>query len=236
MSPACATLAAVSHSAAQLQALVGRCEQFRGAKAPPGYRDGLALCVIDSVQSTGVTYSSVEKVVARYRAYRRGHGGEPNTDGVPELLATFDELGGPDGWSQKIGNGNRTSSRAGAPLKAAAILHAAKTLAAEGVDTTAGLRETAADADCLAAVEAAWRRVVGQRSGITWHYMQMLAGIPGVKPDRMICRFVADALELPRRSVTTGFALEIVTAAAMEMRASPTDLDHAVWQFQRRRR
>lgn len=42
-----------------------RCEQSRDAKAPPGYRQSLALCVIDSIQSTGVTYSSVESVVAR---------------------------------------------------------------------------------------------------------------------------------------------------------------------------
>jgi hypothetical protein len=85
-------------------------------------------------------------------------------------------------------------------------------------------------------VEASWRKVSGQSSGITWHYMQMLAGIPGVKPDRMICRFVADALGLPRRAVTSRFALEILTAAAKEMDMSPTDLDHAVWQWQRVRR
>lgn len=54
MSPACATLAAVSHTAEQLQALIARSEQFRDAKAPAGYREGLALCVIDSVQSTGL--------------------------------------------------------------------------------------------------------------------------------------------------------------------------------------
>ena len=53
----------MSHTAEQLQALAEACEQFRGATAPDGYPDGLALCVIDSVQSTGVTYSSVENVV-----------------------------------------------------------------------------------------------------------------------------------------------------------------------------
>ncbi|WP_198530889.1 hypothetical protein [Mycolicibacterium setense] len=52
----------------------------------------------------------------------------------------------------------------------------------------------------------------------------------------MICRFVADALGLTRRSVTAGFALEILTAAAKEMGMSATDLDHAVWQFQRNRK
>ncbi len=77
---------------------------------------------------------------------------------------------------------------------------------------------------------------MGQRSGITWHYVQMLAGIPGVKPDRMICRFVADSLKVPRRSVTPPFALDILTATANQMGVSPTDLDHAVWQFQRSRK
>lgn len=225
----------MTHTPEQLRALVARCGQFRDAKAPKGYRDGLALCVIDSVQSTGVTYSSVVKVVESYRAYRRAQGGDPNADGVPELLATFDELDGPDGWSDKIGNRNRTSTRSGV-LKAEAIRDAAAVLSAQGIESTAFLREAAADATRLAAVETAWRNVTGQRSGITWHYMQMLAGIPGVKPDRMICRFVADSLGLPRRSVSTGFALEILTAAAAEMGMSPTDLDHAVWQFQRVRR
>ncbi len=42
----------MTHTAAQLHSLVAACEQFRGAKAPDGYRDGLALCVIDGVQST----------------------------------------------------------------------------------------------------------------------------------------------------------------------------------------
>ncbi|WP_235659432.1 hypothetical protein [Mycobacteroides abscessus] len=103
----------MTHTAEQLRALVAACEQFRGSKAPAGYHDGLALCVIDSVQSTGVTYSSVENVVARYRAYRRERSGDPNRDGVAELLGTVDELDGPDGWASRIGNSNRTSSLTG---------------------------------------------------------------------------------------------------------------------------
>ncbi|MBF9519526.1 hypothetical protein [Mycobacteroides chelonae] len=223
------------HTPEQLHSLVSACEQFRGAKAPDGYRDGLALCVIDSVQSTGVKYSSVENVVARYRAYRRAQGGEPATDGAAELLATFDELDGPDGWSQKIGNSNRTSARGGI-LKAEAIRDAARVLDVEGIDTTTALLATAEDEAQLEQVRKAWCAVKGQRSGITWHYMQMLAGIEGVKPDRMICRFVADALEVPRRSVAPEFAAEIVTAAAPQLKMSPTDLDHAIWQYQRVRK
>jgi hypothetical protein len=116
------------------------------------------------------------------------------------------------------------------------IRDAARVLDEAGISTTADLRNAAKDEAQLASVEAAWRAMTGQGSGITWHYMQILAGIPGVKPDRMICRFIADSLGLPRRDVTPPFALEILTAAAKELGVSPTDLDHAVWQFQRSRK
>ncbi|MBN7371096.1 hypothetical protein [Mycobacteroides abscessus] len=223
------------HTAEQLHALVAACEQFRGSEAPKGYRDGLALCVIDSVQSTGVTYSSVGNVLDRYRVYRREQGGDPATDGAAELLVTFDECGGPDGWAARIGTRNRTSTRGGI-LKSEAIRDVATVLAAEGIDTVPVLRQAATDEARLEQVRKAWCAVKGQRSGITWRYVLMLAGVPGVKPDRMICRFVADALEVPRRSVGTAFAAEIVTAAAPELDMSATALDHAIWRFQRGRR
>lgn len=225
----------MTHSAEQLHALIAACEQFRDAKAPDGYRDGIALCVIDSVQSTGVTYSSVENVVARYRAYRRERGGDPNRDGVVELLGTFDELDGPGGWANRIGNSNRTSTRGGV-LKSQAIRDAARVLDSAGIGDTDSLRKGGADEAQLEQVHKSWCAVKGQRSGITWHYMLMLAGIEGVKPDRMICRFIADSLGLPRRGVTPPFAMEILTAAAKELGMSPTDLDHGVWQYQRTRR
>jgi hypothetical protein len=65
---------------------------FRRHRAPTednpptaqGYRDGLALCIVDSVQSTGVTYTSV---VNGYRRYQRQQGGNPETDGAPEKSA-----------------------------------------------------------------------------------------------------------------------------------------------------
>ncbi|WP_078315387.1 hypothetical protein [Mycobacterium sp. D16Q16] len=222
-------------TAAQLQALITRCEQFRGSQAPPGYPDALALCVVDSIQSTGVRYPSVVGIIDAYRRHRRAQGGDPDSDGVPELLSTFEELGGPAGWAKAIGNRHRTSTHAWAPLKATAVRDAARVLAAENVTTTAALCEAAGDKPRFAEVEIAWRGVVGQRSGITWRYLGMLAGLPGVKPDRMICRFVADSLDLPH-GVTSVFAAAIVTAAADQMCISPTDLDHGIWQWQRRRR
>lgn len=68
---------------------------------PTGYPDGLALCVIDSIQSVGVR-CSVENVVQRYRGFQ---GNDAATDGMPELSRTFASLG-VDGWVQRIGTRN----------------------------------------------------------------------------------------------------------------------------------
>ncbi|MGW0436770.1 hypothetical protein ACWDV4_30030 [Micromonospora sp. NPDC003197] len=39
-----------------------------------------------------------------------------------------------------------------------------------------------------------WLAVPGQGSGLSWNYLLMLIGCPGVRADRMDCRFVAAAL------------------------------------------
>src|SRR5689334_10153712 len=143
------------HTFEQMRALVSACEQFRGAEAPGGYRDGLALCVIDSVQSTGVNYTSVEKVLERYRIYRREEGADPASDSAVDLLATFDELDGPDGWASRIGTRNRTSTQGGI-LKAEAIRDAARVLTANGINTTAALRAAVDDEALLKRVLKGW--------------------------------------------------------------------------------
>jgi len=219
----------------QIRVLAARCEPFRESKAPGGYPASLALCVVDAVQSTGVNYSSVKKVLRTYCDYRSNQGGRPETDGIGELLNTFDELGGSTRWADVIGNRNKTSTRAGAPLKAEAIRLAAEVLSSGGIADTAKLR-AAVDTPKLENVKSEWLRLPGQRSGITWRYMLMLAGVPGVKPDRMIIRFVEDTLTLPRRRVTSGFAADAILATAEKLTMSPTDLDHAIWDWQRRQR
>jgi hypothetical protein len=49
------------------------------------------------------------------------------------------------------------------------------------VATAQHLRDAAQDPDRIAEIKREWLKVPGQKSGITWHYVQMLAGIPGVK-------------------------------------------------------
>ncbi|MDZ4235388.1 MAG: hypothetical protein U1C73_16880 [Dietzia sp.] len=220
-------------SAEEVRVLTERCEQFRGSKAPDGYPDSLALCIVDSVQSTGVKYPSVVNVVNRYRAYRSEQGGSADSDSAEDLLAAFAELGGHEAWAERIGNGNRTSTSKGAPLKVYAIEAEARAMIGVGVVTAKDLRSAAANPDSIAAAKAAWLSVTGQSRGITWHYVQMLAGISGIKPDRMIIRFVAKALDRPVKAVTSSFCVDLLTAVAPKLDMNATVLDHAIWNYQR---
>ena len=198
-------------------------------KSPSGYPDSLALCVIDSIQSLGVRYSTVEHVVQRYRAARPG---AADTDGPAELLSTFDDSGVVDGWARDIGNRNRTSTQPGAPLKALAIKEAASVVERAGVSSPEALR--ALGPEQLAEVKAGWLRVSGQRSGISWRYFLMLAGVPGVKADRMICRFVQNATGKTKPAIAPGVAAQAVAGAALRLNVSATTLDHAIWRWQSR--
>lgn len=202
-------------------------------RVPDGYPDSLALCTIDAIQSTGVTYANVKKVLSRYRAYRLEQGGNAETDGLVALLGTFHDLGSAESWARTIGTGDRASSEPDSPLKAVAIESAATALSDIEIYSAADLREVATYADLIPVVQAAWTGVVGQRSGVTWRYLLLLAGVPGVETDRVLIRFVASALSLEPAAVEPPFATESIERAAADLSISPTTLGHAAWRWQR---
>ncbi len=68
---------------------------------------------------------------------------------------------------------------------------------------------------------------------MTWEYLLMLLGQPGVKADRWITRFVAQDLGCTVSSNEAGMLLK---SAARELEVSPTNLDYAIWRHMRRRR
>ncbi|MGV0742639.1 heme peroxidase [Mycolicibacterium sp. XJ870] len=196
--------------------------------SPDGYPNSLALCAIDAIYSTGARYGMVGKVIGRYRSYRAEQGGDADTDGIPELLATIHELGGPDPWASQIGNRRPTSTAANAPLRSVAIFQVAEALAALEIHTTENLRAVADDDERRDRAEAAWCAAPGQRSGITWDYAQMLAQIPGGNADRVVVGYVARVIG----PVDAGRAAELVRGVADAAGWSATALDHAIWRFE----
>lgn len=191
-----------------------------------GYPNSLALCVIDAVFSIGVRYQGVENVRQRYATFHGYVGWRACRDGAVALRASFSDAGSSTRWAQQMGNRQRAWSRQTAPLKADVVLGAAELLVGRGVDTTAELALAAQDPE----LEQRWRRLPGQRSGISWRYLLMLAQVPGVKPDRMISRFVREAAG--GEPVAQDLLVPVVEAAAAELQVSPTVLDHAIWQWQ----
>ena len=66
---------------------------------------------------------------------------------------------------------------------------------------------------------------------MTWDYFGMLLGKPGIKAVRWIVRFVSRALD---REVSASEARSLfIAAAASALNATATELDHAVWAYER---
>ena len=222
----------------RIGALASACERELGDPAgwitPREYPKALALCIIDAIYSTGARHVTVENIFERYGIYRSAQGGDITRDGAPELLRTFHELGDASEWASTIGNRRPTSSTPGAPLKAQAVKEAAGRLADLGIKTAADLREVA-DSDALDAVKKSWLAVPGQRSGVTWASVLMLAGVSAVKVDRVVVNHVARVLEIPVDEVTPAVASELIRDVAIQKHWNVLHTEHAIWRLASKR-
>jgi hypothetical protein len=198
-------------------------------ETPEGY-DSVGLAIIGAVWSIGVRYQSVENVIARYRAQRLEGGHDPDADGPGDVRRFIEACGGAEGFAERMGNRQRTSTASGI-LKAEAVLQEARILEEEGVGLPADL--AAAGQERLDHLQRRWSTVPGQASGVSWRAFSLLVGLPEVKPDRMIRRFAAAALGRPRETaVGVDEARELVMAAAAQLGVSPHELDYAIWAYQ----
>ena len=181
----------------------------------------LPLCVIDTVFSIGVRYSSTEKVVERFCTYfgipRLSKSGVPATSQqmpISEFCASYVPLG-IEGMARDVyRNWQRTSTRNG-------LLNYFQ-------DVERILGEPVFEADIQA--------IPGQRSGISLRYFYMLAGSSAyIKPDRMVERFVRAAIG---RTLGVSELHTILLAVCKNLtevypRLTPRALDHAIWSYQR---
>jgi hypothetical protein len=192
----------------------------------------LPLCVIDAVYSIGVRYESTERTVAEFCKWA-GWGWQDERT-IREFLDSIRDYAGK--WeSLAVGvfkNRQRTSSRSGI-LKAEAEYHFAKRFE-KPASILSGISQKPVP------MFVCWLRIAaipGQGSGISFKYFLMLAGYDGiVKPDRMIGRFVAEALGL--HSVKVDMAEALVLSAYQILRVevpglTAAMLDYRIWSHQR---
>ncbi|WP_029107583.1 hypothetical protein [Mycobacterium sp. URHD0025] len=196
---------------------------------PTAYPNSLALCIIDAIYVTGARHLTVEKVVERYRGHRAGQGGDADTDGATELLASVHEFGGPEPWASSIGNRRPTSTAKNAPLRAVALAQAAQALIDLGIETTSDLRTVARDDERCGQARAAWCGVPGQRSGFTWTYLVLLAQLPEVGIDAAVAGYVV-------REVGTDDPAALLCAVSDTAGWDLSALHTAIWRFESGRR
>jgi hypothetical protein len=189
----------------------------------------VGLAIIDSLWSIGVRYTGVRNVIARYRAFRSRCGADADQDTPADLADMIDEASGPEAFAEIVANRQRTSSRGGI-LKAEAVRLATDVLVVAGIMVPADV--ASATPEQLMEVRERWTAIRGQGSGLSWDYFLMLTGRPGVKADRMVRRFVADALRCDEQDVSQTDAHELVTEAAGLLGLSVSQLDFAIWLHQ----
>ena len=198
----------------------------------------LPLCVVDAVFSIGVRYASTQKVVsnlcdysgwARFASSREDRGAGEH--GLTDLMALFGTLGIEGMADTVFQNRQRTSSRSGI-LKSEAVLLYCRALTDAGINTF-----TDFDQGRCEYAEAMILGVPGQSSGIAFDYFMMLAGDDNlIKPDRMVQRYVANALKLDaipqarQASILVRLAARVLRKRGHQW--SPLSLDHAIWKHQ----
>jgi hypothetical protein len=223
----------------------------------------LPLAVADTIFSIGVRYEGTRRTVARLAQalHLDPHVASTAVWPLPRArqVTVRQALAFLGTWPRSLhaervyGNAQRTCARTTAPHKAVIVNDALRLLAAHGIDTVQDAQAALAQPVRADALEAAWRALPGQSSGISWRYLGMLVGAAAqVKPDRMVIRFLSNALAASsprsRRDLVPGTGLLDPEDAGLLLQAvaeqlarryasrrglTPRALDYAVWSFQR---
>jgi hypothetical protein len=193
--------------------------------APRGWPGEAEAALIDAVFSMRANYGNsettgVRRIVRAWRNERRVPDGALLDD--LRVLAGYD----PERLADLVGNHQRVPGP-NAITKAAAIVVAAGNLVSAGYANAAALASDGPKGEA----SRAYRAVPGL-GFITWTYLLMLLGVPGVKADVMICRYVTRALDSDQE-LSPAFCAAAVTAAADRLGIGAVRLDNAIWALQR---
>jgi hypothetical protein len=193
---------------------------------PGGWRDDIESALLDAVFSARAVYRSkhgrgVHSLVVTWQQKRT------RTQSTLSALSAEIDAIGPDAWAEAFGSMQWSPSRhpdsPGGPTKAAAVREAAAALVQANIMSAGDINTENAEK-----VKTVLRGVDGIGYA-TSNYFLMLLGAPGVKPDRMIHRFLRDATG---RQLSNKYADQVLTAAAEELRTEPHRLEHAIWWYE----
>jgi hypothetical protein len=193
---------------------------------PGGWPGDIEAALVDAVFSARAVYRSKhgKGIYANVSAWRDGRG-RPAWS-LDELIAEIDGMG-VDAWAGHFGNRQHSPTRPpsapGGPSKAATVREAAEALHKQGINTAAEI-----GSGTTGTVQQVLRSIPGIGAA-TANYFLMLLGAPGVKPDRMIHRFLRDAAG---HAFSNTQAESVIIAAAGQLDVQPHILDHAIWRYE----
>jgi len=197
----------------------------------------LALCVIDAVYSIGVRYESVQSAISNFcwwAHWEKDLPKAPREYTISEFIALLEPFN--RDWDkiadEVFSNRQRTSPRGGI-LKAEAVFKFAKVLKQYGIEKYESIPPEGLNYKVATDIQG----ITGQGSGLSYKYFLMNAGnTREVKGDRMITRFVGEAVGSP--GISGDEAEDLVRAAADVLQAehpelTPYKLDNLIWNYQR---
>jgi hypothetical protein len=193
---------------------------------PGGWVGDIEAALVDAVFSAQAVYKSKrgKGVHAKITQWRQARDRQIFT--LDALTAEMDDAGVVL-WARRFGSLQRSPGRPesapGGAYKAAAVREAASVLVDHGLKDASQICVGNADT-----VKVALRSVPGIGYA-TSNYFLMLLGAPGVKPDRMIHRFLRAA---QGRDVTNAAAERLIRAGAGRLEVQPYELEHAIWKYE----
>jgi hypothetical protein len=189
---------------------------------PGGWPNDADTALLDAVFSTRARYDTVVRPLLQ-----RWHDSGLSSGALSSLLAA-----GPDTLTKTLQNRQLVPGRSTNRLtKDAAVLDIASRMVDADLDAANDIK-AAAVAD-----PARVRNLIQETPGVgpaQSAYFLMLLGVPGVKADTMVTRWVERALDT---GPLTPHQIESLVAAAAELLDVPsTELDHAIWRTESTRR
>ena len=229
-------IAPVIHKA-KYQILADTCERLFNLNSlslsDSYYYSCLPLCVIDSIFSIGVRYTSTKNTVLHYckvlglNPYDHARSATKHPHTISNLIAKIEETGIQNSALTLFQNQQRTSTKNGL-LKAEAVYRFAKILQHYHIESFEDLKTT----KHLSEIELAITKIPGQKSGLSWKYFQMLCGDDDLaKPDRHVLGFIEKQIGY-RPSIAE--AQHLLTSSVARLKPKYPNLtvrllDYSIW-------
>lgn len=221
-------------SMAQLIVAIRQIPKEYFTRFPGGWPGEISVALTDAVFSIGARYSTPKgKGVGASVARLRDDWAKSDID-PRNSLALLVERGEKE-IRQCMGNGKVSPGKKSEQYKSQATIQAARSLVQLGVNSAEELGQLVVEGGPgISMAKKAYVGVPGL-GPVTFDYFLMLLGWPGVKADRMLTRFVQNALEKP--SLTPKQVREILLLFydqwPLKELHSLVEFEHGIWLYQR---